>query len=262
MNKGKLKKILASCAMGVMVPVLSLSLAGCSSTDKDKLNNPSTITNNYYTEQKSGLTYIDNVLAWNIFTEAKYKINTSYENCLNNFQMERESYFQDKSHGSKSTYQYVKDKHETQPSSYIIRVKSEDIHSSSKTDNIYYNTNSKFDVIENTVSSVTGYKGVMYFNVMSVFTAADITYDNLLYCEETEEGGYVLKFAVTGTDNKDFKDYDAYYEVCISSDKMFSGFRQYVKSSTSSGYTQLVEKYTYNTVDANELISILGDKYN
>lgn len=262
MNKGKLRKILASCAMGVMVPVLLLSLSGCSSTDKDKLNNPSTITNNYYTEQKSGLTYIDNVLAWNIFTEAKYKINTSYENCLNNFQIEKESYFQDKSHGSKSTYQYVKDKHETQLSSYIIRVKFEDIDSSHKMDNIYYNSKSNFNVIENTVTSVTDYKNLMYDNEMSVLSKVDITCDNLLSCEETEEGGYVLKFAKTFNNDNNYENYDAYFEVYISSNKMFSEYRHYVKTHTSSGYAQLVEKYTYNTVDANELKSILGDKYN
>ena len=92
---------------------------------------------------------------------------------------------------------------------------------------------------------------------MKCLTNEDICLENLLLCEIDKEGNYILKFTKTFDSDEDYNDYVAYYEVEISSGKMFSKYRNYVKTNTSSGYIDYSQTYSYNVVNAEELLSLI-----
>ena len=267
MKNRKIKKLLIASVMGIVSLAMPLTLTGCSNIktniDQDKLNNLVIQMEEYYSNENeySNKNYIDNTLAWNIFTEAKYKINTSYQNCLSNFKIESENYYQDSTQGSKSKIEYIKINTTHYDSYYVIRHSSEDINiTSSKEDIIYYNNNSMFDVISNKTTSNINYDKFKYNNQMGVLTNDDIIYDNLLTCELTKDGNYIFKFSKTFDSANDYEDYDAYYEVILSKDQMFCSYRSYYKTNSSSGYTQSIENYSYNTVDTEQTLDLIENQ--
>lgn len=261
MKKGKLKKILATGAMGIMALAMPFTLTGCTnksnlSIEQDKLDNLLSAVQNYCADQNISMpNYIDNVLAWNIFTEAKYKLNTSYNNCINNLQIDIVNYWQSKTHSSTIQLQYYRGISNSGIQSYTIRYKGT-YDGTSSYDDIYFNDNSKFNVATNTITTAN-YDHLRYNKQMKCLTNVDICFENLLYCEMNAEGEYIFKFTKTYDVESDYDDYEAFYEVKLTKDKMFAEYKNYVKTNTSSGYIDYTETYSYNVVNGEELLNLI-----
>jgi len=252
MKKNVLSFALIVCILVVLVT--GVSLAACTGKKSNNPNEISTSPQNVISTS-CRIEYLDNNLAWNIFTEAKYKLNTSYENCLNNFQIEKTNYWQEGTRKSSSTMQYLMVNHEYGPY-YIIR-DTRLYDTNNKTDFLYYNKNKKLNLMSETIDNVENYNTLYYNKQMTCLTNEDICLENLLLCEIDKDGNYILKFSKTFDSAVDYDDYVAYYEVEISSDKLFSKYRNCVETNTSSGYIDYTETYSYNVVNSEELLSLI-----
>jgi len=245
-----MKKIFKSLALSLLIVPCAFMLFGCTTKVKEEM--PSA------TNQETVLTEIKQISkeqAWNVMQEAKYKFNTSYNNCLNNLSVNRIYSYQSGSKSNISNFDYVQTNLDTSSGLYTIRY-TLNLSNGSKYDDIYYEYTKHYNVINGTTETVENYNNFRPHNQFSCLTNLDLSNENLLYGQLLDDNTCILKFIKT-VEGIDSNSYIAYYEVEISNEGMFVGFKSYKQTHTSSGYESIIETYSYGTVNSEDILNLL-----